>query len=65
MYTEKSNGWFCSQAHRKISGVCAGFAEYYQQPRWLVRIVAVVLLISAPLLTLSAYFIAALLLPNR
>ncbi|CAM3776053.1 PspC domain-containing protein [Rheinheimera salexigens] len=65
MNTEQTNGWFCARHQRKISGVCAGFADYYQQPRWLIRLLAVLLLITAPLLTISAYFIGAVLLPQR
>lgn len=65
MNSENTNGWFCSQQHRKVSGVCAGLADYYQQPRWMIRLVAILLLITAPLITISAYFIAAVLLPQR
>jgi phage shock protein C len=65
MDTEKTNGWFCSRQHRKISGVCAGLADYYQQPRWLIRLLAILLLITAPLLTIGVYFIAAVLLPQQ
>ncbi|WNO60507.1 PspC domain-containing protein [Rheinheimera sp. MMS21-TC3] len=65
MHTEKNTGWFCQRQHRLISGVCAGLANNYHQPRWLIRVLAVLLFITAPLITISAYFVAALLLPKR
>lgn len=60
-----TNRWFCQRAHRKIAGVCAGFASYYQQPRWLMRVLAVVLLLTFPLAALAAYWVAAIVLPSR
>lgn len=65
MHTEKNTGWFCDRQQGLISGVCAGLANNYHQPRWLIRVLALMLLITAPLITLCAYFIAAVLLPKR
>lgn len=60
-----TNRWYCQRAHRKVSGVCAGFASYYQQPRWLIRLLAVLLLLTFPLVALVGYLVAAMVLPNR
>jgi phage shock protein C len=51
--------------HRVILGVCAGIADYFGWPRWLTRVAAVVLgwLFTIPVI--AAYFIAALLMPER
>jgi len=57
--------WYCNKAHKKIAGVCAGFAAYYQQPRWMIRVLAVLLLLSFPVAALAAYLLAACLLPDR
>lgn len=65
MSTYDSDRWYCARQYRKISGVCAGFAGYYQQQRWLIRLLAVVLLVMFPLPTLLAYLVAAAVLPDR
>lgn len=57
--------WYCNKAHKKISGVCAGFAAYYQQPRWMVRVLAVLLLLMFPVAAVAGYLLAACLLPDR
>lgn len=51
--------------HSKISGVCAGLARHWQQPRWLVRVLALLCLFVLPMVSVVAYFVAALLLPAR
>ncbi|MCM2678722.1 PspC domain-containing protein [Echinimonas agarilytica] len=47
----------------KIAGVIAGFAENWGLSRFWLRIVALVLLFSMPLITLPCYILAALLMP--
>ncbi|WP_448211752.1 PspC domain-containing protein [Colwellia sp. MEBiC06753] len=51
--------------HKKLSGVCAGIANYYQMPRWGIRIAAIFALLTFPVATAVAYVVAALLLPSR
>lgn len=51
--------------HKKISGVCGGLAKHFGLPRIGVRLIAIIALISMPLITTVAYFVAAMLLPAR
>ncbi|NQY86285.1 MAG: PspC domain-containing protein [Colwellia sp.] len=51
--------------HKKLSGVCAGIAKYYDYPRLGVRVVAVVALIMLPVATGVAYVVASVLLPEN
>ncbi|MCT6701149.1 PspC domain-containing protein [Rheinheimera sp. 4Y26] len=65
MNRSNHHNWYCNKAHKKISGVCAGLAAYYQQPRWLVRVLAILLLLTFPVAAVAAYLLAACLLPDR
>lgn len=65
MNTYDADRWYRSSAFRKIAGVCSGLAGYYEQPRWLIRVLAVMLLLMFPVATLAAYFVAAVVLPLR
>jgi phage shock protein PspC (stress-responsive transcriptional regulator) len=49
----------------KVSGVCAGLAAHWDQPRWLIRVAALVCLIALPMPTAVAYIMAVLLIPKR
>lgn len=51
--------------HKKLSGVCAGIAKYYDLPRIAVRIAAIAALIMLPVATGVAYVVATVLLPNK
>ena len=51
--------------HKKLSGVCAGIAKYYEIPRIAIRIAAIGALIIFPLATGVAYVVAAILLPTN
>jgi phage shock protein PspC (stress-responsive transcriptional regulator) len=51
--------------HRKVSGVCAGLAKHWSVPRLLVRVVAIVCLITLPMVTAIAYITATLLIPSK
>lgn len=50
--------------NKKITGVCAGIAKYWDIPRFAVRAAALVALIIFPVITLTAYVVASMLLPN-
>jgi len=51
--------------NKKLSGVCAGIAKFYNCPRLVVRIAAVLALITFPVAAGVAYIVAAILLPTR
>ena len=51
--------------NKKLAGVCAGVANYYQQPVNLVRALALVALLLFPMATGVAYGLAGLLLPEK
>ena len=50
--------------HKKLSGVCAGIAKYYDYPRLVVRLAAVVTFIVFPVAAGVGYIVASVLLPN-
>lgn len=51
--------------NKKVSGVCAGIAKFYNWPRLLVRVLAVLAFITFPVAAGVAYIVAAILLPTR
>ena len=57
LYRDPDNG--------KISGVCAGIADYYSWDVTLVRIVTVILAISFTFVTVALYLIGAVFLQPR
>jgi phage shock protein C len=59
------NKLYKDSTHSKISGVCAGLARHWNVPRLLVRLVAIVCLITLPTVTAIAYITATLLIPSR
>ncbi|KKL01035.1 stress-responsive transcriptional regulator [Stenotrophomonas maltophilia] len=65
MRNSDKSAWFVNKAKRKISGVCAGFAAYYDQPIWVIRALVVVMALYFPVAVLVAYIAAALILPER
>ena len=65
MATYDTDRWYCACNYRKVAGVFAGLAGYYQQPRWLIRMLAIILLLLFPVATLIAYLVAAAILPDR
>lgn len=65
MNKSSEQSWFCNKAHRKIYGVCAGLAACYKQPIWIMRVLAIALLLVFPVATIVAYLAAAFLLPDR
>lgn len=48
-----------------ILGVCAGLAEYFDSPLWLVRLGAIVIGWCFVVPAIVAYLVAALVLPQR
>jgi len=50
---------------KKVTGVCAGIAHYYELPRITVRIAAIVALVFLPVATGVAYVVASILLPSK
>jgi phage shock protein C len=65
MNNSSEQSWFCNKTHRKIYGVCAGLAACYQQPIWIMRLLAIALLFVFPVAAIVAYLAAAFLLPDR
>lgn len=65
MNNSSEQRWFCNKAHRKIYGVCSGLAACYQQPIWIMRLLAIALLLVFPVAAIVAYLAAAFLLPDR
>ena len=53
------------RANRKIAGVCAGFAEYFDLDVTLVRVVWLVLLLWPPCIGLLSYLIAWIVMPEE
>jgi len=51
--------------NKKISGVCAGIANYYGYPRWGIRIAALFALFTVPMAMIIAYFVASIIMPKR
>ncbi|MEW6999679.1 PspC domain-containing protein [Colwelliaceae bacterium BS250] len=51
--------------NKKLSGVCAGIARHFDVPRILVRAAVVVAGFMMPMVTIVAYVVAALIMPNR
>jgi len=65
MRDRTTNHWFCNKANRKIAGVCSGIAAGHHFNVTAVRLCAVLLLLTFPGVVLTAYIVAALLLPSR
>ncbi len=52
-------------SQKKIAGVCAGFAEYFDTDVSLMRIIWIALLLLPPSIGLIAYIIAWVVLPKE
>ncbi len=57
--------FFKDPQHAKVSGVCAGFAKYYDINVWLLRAVAIAGLVMIPMVTGIAYVLAVILLNDQ
>lgn len=51
-------------SQKKIAGVCAGFAEYFDTDLTLMRVIWVALLLLPPNLGLIAYIVAWVVMPK-
>jgi phage shock protein C len=51
-------------SQKKIAGVCAGFAEYFDTDLTLMRVIWVALLLLPPNLGLIAYIVAWIVMPK-
>ena len=52
-------------AQKKLAGVCAGFAEYFDMDLTLMRLIWVGLLLIPPNIGIIAYIIAWIVLPKE
>jgi len=50
--------------YKKLSGVCAGIAKYYDLPPLVIRIATILALIIFPVAVGVGYVVATLLMPN-
>ncbi|WP_046004830.1 PspC domain-containing protein [Pseudoalteromonas rubra] len=53
------------QPRKKVAGVCVNVANRLDMPTWLVRVITVLLALTAPVLVMVAYFIAWIVLSER
>lgn len=53
-----------SMIDKRLAGVCGGIAYYLGVDSTIVRIIAVILLILSPFITLLVYFVAMVLMPR-
>ena len=51
------------KSQKKIAGVCAGFAEYFDMDVTMMRVIWVALLVLPPSVGLIAYIVAWVVLP--
>ena len=54
-----------SDTNKKVSGVCAGIADYFNLDPTLIRILWVVLILCSVGMGLFAYVLCALIMPNQ
>lgn len=50
---------------KKLTGVCAGAARYFNIEVWIVRLATVLAFIALPMPVAVAYLLATVLLPTR
>ncbi len=67
--SNKANGYhrnlYRNTDKGKIGGVCAGFADYFDLPTWLARLIFISLVIFTFQLALIAYVVAIFMIDNR
>ena len=56
---------YLSEANRKIGGVCAGIAEYFDKDPTVIRIAFILLTILSHGLGIIAYFVMWLVMPKK
>lgn len=64
-YDEAPRRLYRDRERGVILGVCAGIAEYFESPLWLVRLGALVVGWCFTVPAIVAYLVAALVLPQR
>ncbi|WP_416307686.1 PspC domain-containing protein [Neptunicella sp. SCSIO 80796] len=64
-YFDNTNSLYKVQFGKKVSGVCAGLARYWNTEVWIIRAVALISLLLFPVPTAIAYLLAVILLPSR
>lgn len=64
-YFDNTRSLYKVQFGKKVSGVCAGLARYWNTDAWIIRIAALVCLLLFPVPTAIAYLLAVILLPSR
>ncbi|CCQ11113.1 phage shock protein C [Pseudoalteromonas luteoviolacea B = ATCC 29581] len=52
-------------SNKKIAGVCSGFAERFDMPVWLTRLLTVLVFLKFPIFIVAAYALAACCLPTK
>lgn len=55
----------CIASQKKIAGVCAGFAEYFDTDVTLMRIIWIALVLLPPGIGIIAYLVAWIVLPKE
>ncbi|MCB1694438.1 MAG: PspC domain-containing protein [Pseudomonadales bacterium] len=58
-------GLYRDKENRKVSGVCAGLADYLDIETWKIRLVAVLGLVFIPSVTVPVYFITYFLMDDK
>lgn len=53
------------KTHSKLFGVCSGIAKAFGYSRMAVRVTTIIGLLFAPIITLTVYATAAIILPTR
>ena len=51
--------------NRKLSGVCAGIANHFQQPVWVVRAATIGFGLFFPMAAVFGYLLAVMLMPTK
>lgn len=64
-YDIDNKRFYRNTAKGKISGVCAGFADYFSIDPWVVRGIAVLGMFWAPITLAVAYLLSIVLLPAK
>ena len=64
-YYENTKSIYKSQFGKKVSGVCAGLARYWDIDPVFIRIAAIICLFMFPVPTAVAYLLATILLPTK
>ncbi|WMN58391.1 PspC domain-containing protein [Pseudoalteromonas xiamenensis] len=64
-YQKKYQRMTRNLSNKKLAGVCSGFAERFDMPVWLVRLLTLLVFFKFPVLIVIAYGLAACCLPTK